>query len=105
MIQEKHHIHIHWTFFATYHGKGPVDGIGGAVKRYVWTAVKQRKEIVVNRACSFIDEAGGMPHVGVLEMTTGNIEHRQKKQGPQIERRVCRGSSHQRNRSITLPYH
>ena len=42
LLQEKHHIHIHWNFFATSHGKGPVDGIGGAVKRYVWTAAKQR---------------------------------------------------------------
>lgn len=38
-LQKKHKINIHWNFFATSHGKGPVDGIGGAVKRYVWTAV------------------------------------------------------------------
>ena len=51
-------MNIHWNFFATSHGKGPVDGIGGAVKRYVSTAVKQRKEIVVNRASSFVEVAG-----------------------------------------------
>ena len=32
--------------------------------------VKQRKEIV---ASSFVEVAGGMPHVSVLEMTTSNI--------------------------------
>lgn len=34
-LQKKHHITIRWNFFATSHGKGPVDGIGGAVKRHV----------------------------------------------------------------------
>ena len=38
--------------------------IGGAVKRYVWTAVKQRKEIVVNSTCSFV-EAAGACHVSL----------------------------------------
>ena len=28
-----------WSFFATAHGKGPIDGIGGEVKRQVWLAV------------------------------------------------------------------
>ena len=41
------------TFFATSHGKGPVDGIGGSVKRHVWTAVKTRK-VIVNDAASFV---------------------------------------------------
>ena len=34
---EKQGIKILWNFFATSHGKGPVDGIGGSVKRHVWT--------------------------------------------------------------------
>lgn len=72
-LTEKHNMKIHWNFFATSHGKGPVDGIGGAVKQYVWTAVKQRK---VNRASSFVEVAGGMRQVSVIEMTTSNIEKR-----------------------------
>ena len=28
-----------WHFFATSHGKGVVDGIGGVVKRLVWSAI------------------------------------------------------------------
>lgn len=31
-LQEKHGIEITWNFFATSHGRGPVDGIGGAVR-------------------------------------------------------------------------
>lgn len=32
-----------WLFFATSHGKGCVDGIGGLVKRLVWNEVKTRR--------------------------------------------------------------
>ena len=45
-----------WHYFATSHGKGAVDGIGGSVKRVVWKAVSTRK-IVVNDAKSFAKAA------------------------------------------------
>ncbi|CAF3880707.1 unnamed protein product, partial [Didymodactylos carnosus] len=32
-------IELSWHFFATSHGKGVVDGIGGTVKRLVWSAI------------------------------------------------------------------
>lgn len=35
---------ISWNFFASSHGKGSVDGIGGSVKRMVW-------QKVISRAC------------------------------------------------------
>ena len=68
LLQKKHQIHIHWNVFATSHSKGLVDGIGpgGAVKRYVWTTVKQRKEIVVNRACSFVEAVVGIVTISHL---------------------------------------
>ena len=75
-LQTKHCLNIHWNFFATSHGKGPVDGIGGAVKRYVWTAVQQRKEAVVNRSSAFVEVAKNMSQVKVLEMTADDIEKR-----------------------------
>jgi hypothetical protein len=34
---------VRWEFFATSHGKGAVDGIGGEVKRIVWDAVRSRQ--------------------------------------------------------------
>ena len=37
-----------WSFFETAHGKGPVDGVGGEVKRSVWRAILQDKEVVTN---------------------------------------------------------
>lgn len=43
---------ISWNFFATSHGKGSVDGIGGSAKRMVWQQVISRK-VRVNNATDF----------------------------------------------------
>ena len=40
--------HYEWNFFATSHGKGPVDGLGGSLMRMVRRAVLGRKLIVAN---------------------------------------------------------
>lgn len=39
---------MRWSFSATSHGKGPVDGIGGMVKRVAWQQVRTRKASVTN---------------------------------------------------------
>ena len=39
---------IDWNYFATSHGKCPVDGIGGNVKRFAEKIVRQRNFIVSN---------------------------------------------------------
>ena len=46
-------IHIQWNFFATSHGKGVVDGVGGTIKRLVWKALIARKAAVVVDAKTF----------------------------------------------------
>ncbi|CAF1536035.1 unnamed protein product, partial [Rotaria sp. Silwood1] len=38
-IADERKINLSWHFFATSHGKGVVDGIGGIVKRLVWSAI------------------------------------------------------------------
>lgn len=43
---------IEWDFFASGHGKGAVDGLGGTVKRLVWRAVQGRLAII-NSAVEF----------------------------------------------------
>ena len=48
---------ISWHYFATSHGKGAVDGVGGTVKRTVWSAVSTRKVQSVVSAKSFADVA------------------------------------------------
>ena len=35
-----------WSFFETAHGKGAVDGVGGAVKRAVWRAILQGRTVI-----------------------------------------------------------
>lgn len=47
---------MEWHLFATSHGKGAVDGIGGTVKRSVSSAVLSRK-VIVNNAQSFAETA------------------------------------------------
>jgi hypothetical protein len=41
---------ISWNYFATGHGKGAVDGIGGDVKRKVWGEILSRRVCVQNAA-------------------------------------------------------
>ncbi len=44
----EHGLKISWNFFATSHGKGVVDGIGGTVKRAVWRYVKAEQSHVTD---------------------------------------------------------
>ena len=74
-LQVKYKLLIYWNLSATSPGKGPVDGIGGAVNRYVWSSVKARKH-VVNNAPSFVETAKDMQGVAVTEMSTSGIESR-----------------------------
>ena len=51
---------IQWNYFATSHGKGVVDGIGGTVKRLVSNAVMTGKSPVVADAQSFYRVASSL---------------------------------------------
>ena len=39
---------ITWNFFATSHGKGAIDGVGGSLKRSAWNKVKSRQAEIRN---------------------------------------------------------
>ena len=41
---------INWNYFATSHGKGAVDGVGGTVKRAVHNAIMTRRYLVKSAA-------------------------------------------------------
>ena len=45
---------LKWNFFATSHGKGAIDGVGGTLKRIVYTYVKARQGLVKS-AQDFVD--------------------------------------------------
>ena len=52
-LQQQSGLQLKWHYFASSHGKGAVDGIGGTVKRSVWSAVATRKVPLVDDAKSF----------------------------------------------------
>jgi hypothetical protein len=41
---------VSWNFFASAHGKGPVDGVGGTLKRMAASAITRRTATVANAA-------------------------------------------------------
>lgn len=41
-------VQVEWNFFASSHGKGAMDRVGGVVKRTAWQAVKARKTIITS---------------------------------------------------------
>ena len=61
-------------FFATSHGKGPVDGIGGVVKRMATQKVIQRKVNITNTA-SFYDAINGESNVKVFLIEAEEIRN------------------------------
>jgi len=56
-ILQRKGLSIQWNFFATSHGKGVVDGLGGTVKRVVREAVLTRKVSSVLNAKEFAEAA------------------------------------------------
>lgn len=68
-----HHLRLFWHYFATSHGKGAVDGIGGSVKRMVWTAVSTRKVQPVINAKGFADVAKGRSKTSITLITSNEI--------------------------------
>ena len=55
-LQDKYKVKIRWNYFATSHGKDPVDGIGGIIKRYVTQRIMTRKALVQD-VKSFLEAA------------------------------------------------
>ncbi|XP_063230878.1 uncharacterized protein LOC134535630 [Bacillus rossius redtenbacheri] len=77
-LANEHKKKISLNYFATSHGKGPVDGIGGAIKRQIWLKVKSRKSIVHN-ATDFVNAVDPSSKVHVILMNSEEIVHRNHK--------------------------
>ncbi|CAF1145565.1 unnamed protein product [Adineta steineri] len=43
-LSAEYNLKLSWNFFATSHGKGVVDAIGGMVKRMVWLEIMVKKQ-------------------------------------------------------------
>lgn len=66
-------IYLDWSFFATAHGKGPIDGIGGTVKRAVWRRVLQGN-VVISSAKEFYECAKhACPNINVLFLSSDDM--------------------------------
>ncbi|CAF2125919.1 unnamed protein product, partial [Rotaria magnacalcarata] len=77
-IANERNIHLSWHFFATSHGKGVVDGIGGTVKRLVWSAILAGG--VCRSAEDFIKIAKKKTKkVILIEITKNNIDNSKTK--------------------------
>jgi len=53
LLSQRHNIQIRWNYFATSHGKGPVDGVGGTLKRVAADKVRTR-QCTINSMEDFI---------------------------------------------------
>ena len=63
-----------WSFFATAHGKGPIDGLGGTVKRTVWKQILQGS-VLKNVAEEFATEAAeNCPNIKVIYLPQKDID-------------------------------
>ena len=80
MSEEKLASNIRWNFFATFHGKGAVGGVGGVLKRRAWNKVKARgwlSDVVKDGGiiCNFLTEyPREVTHVRGLEYCV-NVMH------------------------------
>jgi hypothetical protein len=78
MIQDLSGKQITWNYFAAMHGKGPVDGVGGTIKRHVHNTVSIKKAAV---QCpeSFMDAAKSCKGITCYAMATTEIDEFGKK--------------------------
>lgn len=75
-LERKFNIKITWHFFATSHGKGLVDGIGGTIKRSVWNFVKANENCVVSTASQFATVAAERnPNITVASVTEEDVQN------------------------------
>lgn len=62
-----------WVFFASSHGKGAVDAIGGTVKRVVWKEVKARQSVVSTAEDFYKVASKHCPGINVLYVQSSDI--------------------------------
>lgn len=81
VLADQHNVQMMWNFSATSHGKGPVDGIGGTLKRMAAERVKNR-QCIINNAYDFQKAVSGSS----IEVT---LISREEIQNPENERKLA----------------
>jgi len=66
-------VFFQWNFSASYHGKGPHDGVGATLKRHVWKKVLQRQIVVKNAEEFFTEVNGAVSNVRCLYISEKDI--------------------------------
>ena len=56
---------VEWHFSATSHGKGPIDGLGGTIKRRVTEHVLGQRESIINTANFFKLACETFPNINI----------------------------------------
>ena len=74
-LQNEWSIGITWHFFASLHGKGPVDEIGGAIKQLTATEVIKRKAIITDHL-SFFKAVRDISAIKVFNITADEVNQR-----------------------------
>ncbi|CAF1523338.1 unnamed protein product, partial [Didymodactylos carnosus] len=72
-VSERHQLHLMWHFFATNHGKGVVDGLGGTVKGTVYGEIMAGKHQCKNGKDFTKIAQAKMPNIILCEITTTEI--------------------------------
>ena len=80
LIQNLSKKQITWNYFASYHGKGAIDGIGGTIKRHVQHVVNQRVQNVQSSK-SFERAARTCAGITCLQMDTAELVNFNEKHG------------------------
>ncbi|CAL4130964.1 unnamed protein product [Meganyctiphanes norvegica] len=77
-LSKKLKINVQWNYFATSHGKGVVDGIGGSAKALVRSKVKSMSDdsVIIQNSTDFFQTVKIlMPNVNVLHVSNTEIAH------------------------------
>ncbi|KAK6175722.1 hypothetical protein SNE40_014117 [Patella caerulea] len=75
-LQEHHAVQLNWNFFATSHGKGPNDGIGGNVKRIVHRLIMARAAVVYDAQTFTEAVKSSKSQINILSVTDADILQR-----------------------------
>ena len=74
-IEKTFNVKVHWNFFASSHGKGSVDGIGGTIERIAANLVTSRKEMITDSS-KFADVVESKSKVKVFHITSEDVADR-----------------------------
>ena len=94
ILSKELNIEVQWKYFATSHGKGVVDGIGGSAKSLVRSQSKSKssKSLSIQNSLDFFQAAKRlMPNVTVLHISQQEIDSIINEQNPWKEVHAIKG--------------